>query len=233
MSTKTQTSSTQAIQYDPSSMSAFNAFQPRVQENWMQDSQLDPTKSSTYNLGLSGMQRAAQQLSARNRENFFGNLKAGGYAGNNLSGVQQMGLTGLGMGASALSSNAFNQNFLNYDAMRRNTVNAMASYRPLQTGQTQNSTQTTSGLGTWLPQVIGAGLQVAGAVATGGASLAATAATKAASAGGGFMNSALKSGGYFNSDNNFSANNGNFFGSSNGNMFNANAYSGLNGWRNG
>lgn len=188
MSSKTETKSTNS--YDSGSMSAFNAFTPQVQANWTQDMQLDPTKSSTYNLGLQKMQGAASQIAARNKENFFGNMTAGGYSGNNLSGVQQQGLMGLGMGASSLTANAFNQNYMNYDMLRRQTTSQAAGYKPLQTGGTQ--TQTTSGLGTWLPQVVGAGLGAAAGFATGGLSTALGGASsgfggaKGSSAGGNF-----------------------------------------------
>jgi hypothetical protein len=203
MSSKTETKSTNT--YDPGSMSAFNAFTPQVQANWSQDMQLDPTKSSTYNLGLQKMQGAATTLAARNKENFFGNLVAGGYNGNNLSGIKQQGLMALGMGNSALSSGAFNQNFLNYDLMRRQTTAQAAGYKPLQTGGTQ--TQTTSGVGTWLPQVIGAGVGAAAGFATGGMSTLASGAFGAAKSaaggsfspfGGGFGSGANGGGGGFN-----------------------------------
>jgi hypothetical protein len=181
MSSKTETKSTNA--YDAGSMSAFNVMTPQIQANWSQDMQLDPTKSSTYNYGLSRMTNAASTIAKRNTENFFGNMTAGGYSGNNLSGVQQQGLMGLGMGASSLTANAFNQNYMNYDLMRRQATAAAANYKPLQTGGTQ--TQTTSGVGTWLPQLAGAAIGGAMGVATGGMSTLAGFGAKSAGAGGG------------------------------------------------
>jgi len=50
--------------------------------------------------------------------------------------------------------------------MRQSAIGMAGQYRPLQTGQTQ--TQQVSGLGSWLPQVVGAGLGAAGAFFGGG-----------------------------------------------------------------
>jgi hypothetical protein len=63
--------------------------------------------------------------------------------------------------ANAANQGRMANNLILGAAQNRNTsLNAAMNYRPLQTGGTQ--VQQTSGLGTWLPQVIGAGLSVAG-----------------------------------------------------------------------
>ncbi len=70
----------------------------------------------------------------------------------------------------------------------------MASqFRPLQTGQTQ--TQKQSGLGTWLPQLIGAGIGIAGMGMTGGMSGLAGAAKGGGGGGSPFFPSSGWSGG--------------------------------------
>lgn len=74
--------------------------------------------------------------------------------------------------ARANTSNTANLGFLqptqNALALQQGALNTAANFKPLQTGGTQ--TQSTGGLGTRLPQLIGAGLGAAGNIATGGLS---------------------------------------------------------------
>jgi spore coat protein U-like protein len=175
MSTKKETKTVN--QYNSGSMNAFNALTPAVQQNWLNDMQLDFTKSKTFNLALQQGVGAAAAGGQRMVQNLGQNLLAGGFAGANLGGVQLAQLAKIGRATSANQSNVFLQNALHYDQMRRQTAAIAGNYKPLQTGQT--TTEKTSGLGTWLPQVIGGGLQAAMAFGTGGASLAASGAAKA------------------------------------------------------
>lgn len=231
MSTKKESTQVQTTQFDSGSKNVFDSLQKPIGENLTNDMQLDPTKSKTFNLGLQNALQGNAQLKNRAAQNFAGNMRASGFGeGNNAFQQAQMGR--MGRAAGAMDSQAVNQNYMNYDMMRRQATQLSMGYHPLQTGQTTNTTEKTSGLGTWLPQVIGAGAQIGLGFATAGMSTAASAASKGASAGMGMAGTAASGmSNYFNSGNNFSANNGNFFGSSNGNMFNPNVYSGLNGGR--
>jgi hypothetical protein len=182
MSTKKESKTTN--QYNQGSMNAFNALTPAVQKNWLNDMALDPRKAESFNLALqAGMQN--NQLGAqRSVFNLTQNLKTGGFAGTNLSGVHFGQLAKIGRQKSAMDSNSLIQNWLNYDMLRRQTTSNAAGYKPLQIGQT--NVEKTSGLGTWLPQVIGGGLALASAFATGGASAAGgagAAGSKAAASG--------------------------------------------------
>jgi hypothetical protein len=71
---------------------------------------------------------------------------------------------------SANQAGGYNNLLLQASQLRQQALGQAGSYRPLQTGQTQ--TQQQSGLGTWLPQLIGAGLGIAGGAMGGGAGLA-------------------------------------------------------------
>jgi hypothetical protein len=233
----TKKTSTTTNQYNQPSMTAFNSFQPQIQANWGQDMQLDPTKSSTFNIGLQNLLRGNASIKSRNMSNLFSNSIPQGSLG---GAFQQSQIAKIGRQSSAMDSAGINTNFLNYDAMRRQTVAQAAGFRPLQTGQTTE--EKTSGLGTWLPQVIGMGAQVGLMAATGGFSGAAGAAGKASSAGtklGGAVlggaGQALSSGSYFTGGNSFTGGQGNGFGLGgyNANMFNPNLYSGLNPWTGG
>ena len=72
----------------------------------------------------------------------------------------------------ANTSNTANLGFIqptqNALQMQQNAIGTAAGYKPLQTGGT--NTQSTQGLGTWLPQLLGGGLGMLGNIATGGLS---------------------------------------------------------------
>jgi spore coat protein U-like protein len=175
LSTKKETKTVN--QYNSGSMGAFNALTPAVKNNWLNDMELDFTKSKTFNLALQQGVGAAAVGGQRMVQNLGQNMLAGSFAGANMGGIQLAQMQKIARATSANQSNVFLQNALNYDQMRRQTTALAGNYKPLQTGQT--TTEKTSGLGTWLPQVIGGGLQAAMAFGTGGASLGASAAAKA------------------------------------------------------
>lgn len=165
MSTKTVT--TQANQYNPQAMNAYTGLQPNIASNWQNDMQLDPRKSSTFNLALQNAFNGNQRQVQNQMGNMFSNMRTGGFNGN-MNAYTQSQLGRIGRFGAGLNAQSTNQNFLNYDMMRRQATAQAAGYRPLQTGAT--NTQQTSGLGTWLPQVIGAGASIAAGAMTGGMS---------------------------------------------------------------
>jgi hypothetical protein len=234
MSSKTQTNTTQAITYDAASKAVYDPLQKGINDNLQQDMQTDPTKSSTFNLGLQSALRGNMLAKARASQNIFGNMQGSGFSGA-MQPFQQAQINKAARAGGAMDAQAVNSNFMNYDMLRRQATGLAMNYRPLQTGQTSNSTQTTSGTGTWLPQVIGAGAQIGLGFATGGLSLAGSAAGKAAgmgmagtnagASGGGFISPEMSSGSYFNNANPFTAGNNSNMGLG---MFNPNPYSGAN-----
>lgn len=198
MSTKKTTDTSN--KYDPTSMNAFNTMTPQMQSN-LSEFMKDPTQQAGFNLALAQQMKGVQTTGQRTVNNLFANMKAGGFGGGNMNAYQGSMLGMAGRQNSANASNAFTQNYLGFKQNQFQATGMAEGYKPLQTGST--TTETTSGLGTWLPQVAGAALQGAAAFATGGASLAATAAGKAMSGGGG---GGLFSGG-LQADSNASASN--------------------------
>lgn len=231
MSSKTQTNQVQTAQFDSGSKSTFDTMQGPIGENMRQDMQTDPTKSTTFNLGLQNALKGNMLAKARASQNIFGNMQGSGFSGA-MQPFQQAQINKAARAGGAMDANSVNANFMNYDMMRRQATQQAMGYRPLQTGQTSNTTQTTSGAGTWLPQVIGSAAQIGLGVATGGASLAAGAAMKGLGGFAGTQGSLSPGAGgvsgtpsYFSNSNPFIANNTSNMGLG---MFNPNAYSGAN-----
>lgn len=166
MSTKNVQTSTN--QFDPTSMGTFQGFQPMINRN-LTDFANDPMKSSFFNTQLQMAQGQNQSAFNTRNDQFLQNLRAGGNVGN-MPAYAQSELNSNMRGLSAANSNSFNNLLLGANQLRFGATSQMQGYRPLQTGQTQ--TQQQSGLGTWLPQVLGAGLGIAGAAMGGPAGAA-------------------------------------------------------------
>lgn len=162
MSSKTK--SKQTIKYDPQALGVYGALQPQIQAGLTNDMTLDPTKSATYNLGLQQLTDAVQALAQKRQNVFLNNLTARGISPS--SGFITSQMERMNRATDSAQAQGSIQNFLNFDAMRRNAQAQAMGYRPLQTGS--EGEQKTSGLGTWLPQVASAGLQFAGGMMAGG-----------------------------------------------------------------
>lgn len=202
MSSKSQTNSSQTIQYDPASMAQYQKFQPLISKNLENDMQLDPTKSSTFNLGLQNALTSNAELKHRAASNMVNNMASSGFAGN-ANAFQQAQLNRMSRAGSSMDAQSVNQNFLNYDMLRRQATGQAMNYRPLQTGQTGQSTTQTSGLGTWLPQVAG------GALSFGTSLLNRNSGGDSSSSSGGMSTgagNAMSNGTYFSNANPFTAN---------------------------
>jgi len=156
MGTKTNTQSTN--QYNTAGLNAYNAFQPQIMSQLMQMAQ-NPLGNSYFQHQLAQQQSAAQQISQRSQSNSLQNLRTGGGVLSNSGGVAASLINRNQMQGSALQSNAFNSAMNSALQNRNMALMSMESYQPLQTGST--STQSTSGLGTWLPQVAGMAMNMA------------------------------------------------------------------------
>ncbi|SRR5581483_974138 len=169
MSTKSTTSSNQS--YGSNTGFAFNGFGQNAYDSMtpqmagtVLDYMKDPQSSTFFNqrlqqaFGNIGLQSAAQQ------KQLFSNLNASGMSGQGMSGFLGDQLARQSRATSAQKANAFTGNLLDAENARRWATGLAASYQPQQIGvsTTGNSsgttTQSTGGLGTWLPQVIGAGV---------------------------------------------------------------------------
>lgn len=152
MSTKKTT--TEAGTFDPTSMSTFQAFQPAFRGG-MLDIMQDPLKATYFNTMLQMSQAQNRQAFGQSQNIMNQNLAAGGFVGN-MPAFAQMNLLNNQRALSAAQSNTFNNLLLGANQMRFGALSQAGGYRPFQTGG--QTTQRTSGLGTWLPQVAGMGL---------------------------------------------------------------------------
>ena len=156
MPTKNVTQSTNA--YNTSANSNYNMFQGSIGNNLMQMVN-NPLGNSFFKNQLAQQQGLNNQISQRSNSNLLQNMRAGGGVLSNSAGFMAGALNRNQQTNNMMQGNAFNS-ALNQALTSRNMgLASMQAYQPLQTGQT--STQTQSGLGTWLPQVAGMALGAA------------------------------------------------------------------------
>jgi hypothetical protein len=156
MSTKNV--SADMFSFDPAAMKAFQSFMPQYQAN-MQQFMTDPMKSSFFNtqMAMQNAQNRAYFGGIRNQMNQ--NMAAGGYVGNMPAFMQDQNLN-ISRGLAGANANTFNNLLLGTNQLRFGATQAAGNFRPLQTGGTR--TQTQSGLGSWLPQVLSGGMGLLG-----------------------------------------------------------------------
>lgn len=147
------TNTTQSTnQYNQGSLNTYNAFQPQLMGSMMAMA-ANPLGNSYFQNQLAQNQRAAAQLTQRQMANFGQNLRTGGGILSNSGGFLSAGLNRASIAGSNMQANAFNSAMNTALQNRAMSLMSMQAYQPLQTGQ--SSTQSTGGLGTWLPQVAG------------------------------------------------------------------------------
>lgn len=101
--------------------------------------------------------RQAQNLGGTQMSNILRNLSASGLGGGSSSPFAMEMLQNQGRANTGLQAQlGFLNPVQNALGMQQFAGGLASQYRPLQTGQ--NTTQSTGGLGTWLPQVAGMGL---------------------------------------------------------------------------
>jgi hypothetical protein len=172
MSTKKETTN----HFDASAMSTYRSLMPGI-GHALNTAMADPWHSSAFNANLALANRNAQFLGQRMNSNVLNN-----YTGPNVSGFAASQINKNQRAASSIMGSNYS-NLINQALASRLSAAGIASqFRPLQTGQTEQ----TGGLGTWLPQlgaaVIGGAMGAAGGGAGGAMAGGGAAATKAASA---------------------------------------------------
>jgi hypothetical protein len=187
----THTTTTQSNQYAPGAMNNY--------QNWM--GQLSPMLtqmmnnpfgSPSFNMNLQQSTKAANLLGQRGIQNAMQNF--GGQGLGTTGGAFSSLLQKAGQYGSNLQQQGFNTAFNQAQTNQWNaaSLGTQAFGNPLVTGGT--STQSTGGLGTWLPQVLGGGLSaLIGASMGGGAGVSQGAMNSAIS---GLPTSTGGSGGY-------------------------------------
>lgn len=174
MSTKQQTqgSNTSQLQFNPLAQQMYNQLVSGgggVLKGYIND----PFGNAFYQLGAGQSQRGAQQGGANNMaalQQLMRTTGFGGQAGAGFSAAQQ---ARTGRANQAMSSQANTQNVLSALQRQMAAAGTGLSFSPQLTGQTGNFSQTsqTSGLGTWLPQLLAGGISAGMGAMTGGASM--------------------------------------------------------------
>jgi len=171
MSTKQTTDSTNTLNYDPNALSTYKQLISgggNVLSQYMNN----PFGNAFYNMGLGQSMAGANQLGQQNINTLSNNMAISGLGGNSGNAFQQAMLSNIGRGNQSIRSQANIGNVMNA-LQRQMTATGMGmSFSPLLTGQKGQTTQTQSGLGTWLPQLLGTAASAGMAGLTGGASLA-------------------------------------------------------------
>jgi hypothetical protein len=175
MSTQQNTST--GLNFNPGAESTYNSLVGSG-GNVLSQYINNPLGNPLYQLGLGQSQKGAAQAGANNNTALQSIMKTsgmGGTAGQGFLGAQQ---AQMGRANASMMSQANLSNVMNAFQRQMQATGMGMSFSPQLTGST--GTSSTGGLGTWLPQLLGAGLGMAGGAMTGGASTAAGAAAGSA-----------------------------------------------------
>ena len=151
---------TNSNQYDPFAMSQYNSFQPMISSGFQQNIN-DPF----------GMMGGMQHLQSQTQQN---NAFFGGQQRQNVQSMLNRGIAPnspffsnqinrVAGAAGGANMGAYNNLLLQANQFRTQNIGAASQYSPMQTGGTQRDK--TSGLGSWLPQLlagVGAGVKTVG-----------------------------------------------------------------------
>jgi len=145
--------------YDPGSMQAFQGMMGALTPT-LPGFMTNPFGSPQFGLEQQMGTRQAQGLGQQSMSGLLQNMTASGLQGGasspaGLEMQQNQGRANTGLQAQL----GFMNPMMNALQRQQQAMQLGAGYRPLQTGGTQ--TQSTGGLGTWLPQMIGAGMGMA------------------------------------------------------------------------
>jgi len=161
----TQNKQTSTGQFDPTSMGVYQGLQSQF-GNAISSEINNPYGNMAFNTQL-GMMRQQQGASgASQNQATLQRMQAMGVNPQSAFFQSQMGKNQRQQMAS--TGQGYNNLLLQAQQLRQSAIGQAGSYRPLQTGSTQVQQQ--SGVGSWLPQVLGGALGIAGGAMTGGMS---------------------------------------------------------------
>ena len=156
----TKTTTDQTNKFDPQALQAYQGMQGPLAEmlqGYMQNPFGNPFFQTQQQMGT----RQAQNLGGTATSNLLRNMQSSGMFGGASSPAGLEMLQNQNRANTGLQANlGFLNPVQNALGMQQFAGGVASQYRPLQTGS--NQTQSTSGLGTWLPQVLGAGMGIAG-----------------------------------------------------------------------
>jgi len=139
-------------------MGVFQGLQP-IFGKAIQDEIQNPYSSMFFNTQLAMGNQGLQAQESAGNQSMLQRARALGINPSSPLFAQMMAQQQRGQ--QGRQSNMFNNLLLQAGQLRQGAIGQAGAYRPMQTGET--TTQKKSGLGTWLPQAIGAGLGIAGA----------------------------------------------------------------------
>lgn len=177
MSTKqtTNQSSSSALQYDPASKNIYGSLTGAgggVLNQYM----VNPFNNPFFNIGTGQAQRGAQQMGANAIQALMQNQKVSGLSGQAGQGFQQAQLGRIGRSTLSMGAQGNMANVMAALNRQMQATGMGMSFQPLLTGEKgqSQSVQQTSGLGTWLPQLLGtaAGMAMGGFGGAGAAAMA-------------------------------------------------------------
>ena len=179
ISTKKETNSSQQstsnLQFDPQSKNIYNQLTGSG-SNVLQQYMSQPFNNPWYNLGAAQGQRGANQMGQNMTNALTQNMRVSGIGGGAGNAFQMAQMGKIGRATGSMRSQANLQNIFGALGRQMQATGMGMSFQPLMTGENSSgsskSVEQTSGLGTWLPQLLGAGLQGAMGAMTGGASMA-------------------------------------------------------------
>jgi hypothetical protein len=169
----TSSSNTSNATFNPTSLNAYNSLigsGSNVLNSYMNN----PFGNSMYTFGQQQTQKGAQQLGQQNMATLLQNQKISGLTGKAGAGWLASQQAQTGRANQAMRSQGNISNIMAALQRQMGAAGLGMSFSPLMTGQssTGQSSTSTGGLGTWLPQALGAGLGIAsmfsGAGAAGG-----------------------------------------------------------------
>lgn len=167
----TSGSNSSTLQFNPISQGIYNSM-TKGAGNVMNGYINSPFSNPFYNMGAAQSQKGAQAAGANNMAALNQSQLVNGMGGQAGAGFMNAQRAQTGRANQAMSSQANQSNIFAALQRQMQAAGTGLSYSPQLTGQSGNFSQTSStgGLGSWLPQVMGAGLSMAGMAASGGMS---------------------------------------------------------------
>lgn len=166
---QTQSNQTQAGVFNPASMQAFNTLIPQFQQavsGYMNQPFSNPFFQTQRQMGTT----QAQQQGGQQTSGLLNNMNAMGFGGQAQPFMNEMLANQTRANAGLTSQLGFLNPMQNALGMQQFAIGQAGGFRPFQTGGTETGqqTQSVSGLGSWLPQLLGGGLGALGSAMGGG-----------------------------------------------------------------
>lgn len=155
-------SNTSTLNFNPAAQNIYNQLTGSggsVLSGYMNN----PFGNAMYQMGAGQSQKGAQQAGSNNIQALLQNMLTGGIGGQSGQGFQTAQMAQTGRANQSISSQANISNVMSALQRQMAATGMGMSFSPQLTGQSGNFSQqqTTGGLGTWLPQLLGAGLGAA------------------------------------------------------------------------